>query len=149
MSTPIIPGTSAYLWPPAPGPVVQIQPFTYSDGITFVEILYALKQYITDEIVPAFNAFPGQVNEAVVKLVAEVDAHLAEQSAANDVKIQELVTYVNEQVQLIIDDSIDVQDPVVAGMFNNPSSQTRQAADSLYTKIVEDAADPGFFIGSE
>lgn len=148
MTTPIIPGTSAYLWPPSPGPITQIQPFTYSDGITFVEILYALKRYITDEIVPAFNGISEEVDKAIADMIVAVDAALAAQNVIVQEKIDEMILYVDNAVAQIIGDSIEVQDPVVAGIVNDSDSDTRIALDAIYTNIVEDPADPGFYLGS-
>lgn len=139
----IVTGFAAGLRVPNPGPMTQIQPFTYEDGLTFAEILYELKRYIQRTLVPYLNEVVGELDEKVAKLVNDVnaalDAQIAEveeklnaQDAENDQKILELTNYVNEQVQLIIEDSIQVQDPVMAGIMGDDESDTRGVTDLLY-----------------
>lgn len=177
MTNPILSGGPG-IWPPSPGPITQIQPFTYTDGITYLDILYALKKYIEDTVVPKLNNLSIEVNEAIAELVATINTKLAEydvqiqaqlaeqnqhvtdqldaqntsianqlstqnqhvtdQLAAQDAdvasKIADMVTYVNDAVATIINNSIQVQDPVMAGIVNNPASQSRAALDAYYNK---------------
>lgn len=128
---------------PNPGPMTQIQPFTYEDGITFAEILYALKTYIEKTLVPYIIEQTGEIDERIATLIATVDnalavqeaavnAALAEQSANNAQAIADMIAYVNAQVQAIIEDSIQVQDPVMAGIMGDDDSATRGITDPLY-----------------
>lgn len=87
------------------GPITQVQPFSYQDDVTFLDILYKQKDYVNTTIVPAINS-----------VGAEVDSALAAQTE-----------YVNNVVTQIIDDSIQVQDPVIAGSIYDPLSETRAA----------------------
>lgn len=137
MTTPILTRT----WPPNAGPVTQIQPFTFEDGITFVEILYALKKYITNVLLPYLKEFPELVDKAIAELIADVTAALAAQNelvdekleaqdAENDSKIALLTEFVNTTMELIIEDGIQVQDPVVAGIVGDFDSATSDALDT-------------------
>lgn len=120
---------------PNPGPITQIQPFTYEDGVTFAELLSDIKRYIVNTLEPYLVSLNIEIDDRIATLIASVDAALDAQTKlvddklevqndANDEAIKDLTEYVNEQVQLIINHSIQVQDPVVAGMLNNPDSQT-------------------------
>jgi hypothetical protein len=160
------------LWPSGNynrGPISQIQPFTYQDDVTYLDILYLLRDYIRNQVVPQLNHLSDEVDAAIDDMLAavqkaiddqtaSVDAKIAQLDARVDTKIADLVTlvngkvadlttfvntsiadlttYVDEQVQLIIDDSIEVQDPVVAGMFGDPVTQTRVAADAVYSAMI-------------
>lgn len=134
------------IWPPNPGPITPIQPFTYEDGITYVEILYALKNYIEKELVPQLNNFPDEINDAIAQLIADVTAELARQMEIVDGKLEEqdtevdeklvtLTAYVDNAVASIVGSSIAVQDPVVAGIFSNASSATRGVTNTIYAPI--------------
>ncbi len=130
MTTPILPP-----YVPPFKPVPQVTPFTYRDGVTMLKKLDGIVRYINKELVPFVNenyselaqAFQDQVNI----LIAQVNAALEAQTEDVDQKIADLTQFVNDAVQSIIDDSIQVQDPVVAALFTNPS-QTRTAADARY-----------------
>lgn len=139
----IIAGSTRGVWPPNIGPLTEIQPFTYEDALTYTDVLGSMKKYIKFVLVPYLETVVGELNEINAGVItaitdkleeqtADVVAKLEAQDAANDVKIADLETYVNEQIQLIINDSIQVQDPVVAGMVNDDESQTRTALDTKY-----------------
>ncbi len=136
-------GSTRAGWPPNVGPVTEVQSFTYEDALTVTDILAALKKYITQTLVPYLQEVVGELNENNAEMIAEITAKLAEQTAdvvallaaqdaENDAKISALTQYVNEQVQLIINDAIEVQDPVVAGIVADTDSATRTALDDIY-----------------
>lgn len=112
------------------GPLTNVQPFTYRDGETYASMLYRLRAYVI--------ALGEMVNTSLDQTIAAVDAAIAANQIWTQSEIQKMIEYVNEQVALIIDDSIEVQDPVVAGIFNDPASQTRVKTDTLYAaKSIE------------
>lgn len=125
-------------------PVPQVTPFTYRDGITMLKKLELLQRYINKSLVPWVNenmaeladAFETQANA----LIEAVNAALEMQTGEVDQKIADLETYVNEQVALIIGDSIQVQDPVVAGIMTDAESESRTVTDALYasTELVNE-----------
>lgn len=146
--TNLISGGFGRTWPPNYGPLAEIQSFTYEDSLTHTDILAAMKHYIKFVLVPYLQNVVGELNEINQELIAdvtakleaqmaEVEAKLDAQDAENDAKIAALTQYVNEQVQLIIEDSIQVQDPVVAALLNDPDSATRVAADAIYGNKYE------------
>lgn len=100
------------------GPAPQVTPFTYRDGRTYIQRLENLKRYIDRIIVP-------WVNENVEGLSDELTR-----------EINALIDQVNQAVQEIINNSITVQDSVVAGIFNDLESQTRVVTDGIYASVA-------------
>lgn len=99
---------------PSYEPSPNVTPFTYRDGITMLKKMDGLVRYLNRVIIPYINS--------------EFD------NLANSVEedIQQLIDVVNAAIDQIINDSIEVQDAVVAGIFENPASATRAATDALY-----------------
>lgn len=129
-------------------PYTNIQPFTVRDGATYLLQIEALIKWIRDYVIPLLNtevagleaAWKEQTEFLIAEwtrlaneLETQVNEALANQTQYVDSEIAEMVTYVNEQVALIIGNSIEVQDPVVAGMVNDAESQSRGAMDTLYS----------------
>lgn len=95
-------------------PVSNITPLTYRDGITYLEKLQRISWWIREKLIPAINDQFGDFG------------------AEFETIINELIDQVNTVVNKIIDDSVDLQDPVMAEIINNLNSETRQALDALY-----------------
>jgi hypothetical protein len=114
----------------------NVTPFTYRDGLSYVQKFERLKDYLNRTILPYINEhftelydeFTRQVN----LMITEVNEALATQDANNDEKIANLEAFVNAQVQAIIEDSIQVQDPVLTGILSDPNSDSRAALDKIY-----------------
>jgi len=126
----------------------NITPFTYRDGWTFQRVLEELRKYIRETLVPlidgSFESVETYVNNAVSELVTYVDTSIEETETWTTEQIANLTNYVNEQVQLIINDSIEVQDPVVAGIMGDSESNTRNVTDGLYAnKDIQTEVETG------
>lgn len=140
---PPTPPTIAPLLPfTRPGAIINnITPFTYRDGITYLEYLESLKDYLIEVVVPfideSFDSLENKWADDMVEIIAAVNSALAVQTADNAAQMQALTDYVNAQVQLIINDAIEVQDPVVAGIVGDTGSETRIALDGLYAKDAD------------
>lgn len=131
---------SAPIIPPIPGPILpnfpaytQITPFTVRDGATYLLTLEALRDWIECTFTPEVNA--------QIQLL-----ETSWETNANDLANQfetisgQLIQQVNDAIQQVIDSSVTVQDPVVAGILANATSDTRVAADALYAaKSIVDA----------
>lgn len=127
-----------------PGPVTQIQPFTYNDGITYLELLYRLKEYLVEDVIPKLDEITAGQG-GILALIAEINAKLAEHDE-KFVDIDAQIVAINELIQSIIDNSIQVQDPVVAGLVNSVASATRVALEQWFTRkgvITVNAVDYG------
>src|SRR5699024_1102497 len=125
--------TSNLINPPArTAATPTITPFTYYDGATYLEILEALRRWLTDVLVPGVGGVYGDVDERVPAPVNYVDTAIAENKTWTEQEVNTLTAYVDDAVQQVINDSIEVQDPVVAGIVDNPASLTRSQTDRLY-----------------
>lgn len=72
-------------FPRSTRPFSNVQPFTYRDGSTYLEILEGLRSWLRDTLVPHLNTELGEVNEAwtreVTALTLAVDTALSTQAA--------------------------------------------------------------------
>jgi lysophospholipase L1-like esterase len=128
---------------PPYGPTPNITPFTYRDGYTYLQILEGLRKYVNDTLIPFINDNVGglvdQVTEEINRMIETVNAALEAQDDSVDQKIAELVAYVDAAIASIINNSVTVQDPVVAALVNNPASATSVALNAHYTDISYEA----------
>ena len=103
-------------------PTSSVQPFTYKDGMSYLEILERLRGYITKTLVPwlenEINNFEDSVEDTVNKLIDEV-----------------------------LHSSVELQDPVITGILANSASEFRTALNAILANVVhEDTKDAGTFI---
>lgn len=134
-----------------------ITPFTIPDGHTYLKTLeilvWRMKQIIDeidennveildlvvdvlnskiDEINDAFTEFEGEVDDKL----ASVDTKISDLETFVNAEISTLVTYVNDSVQQIINNSIEVQDPVVATLIGTDGSETRTELNAAFVPGV-------------
>lgn len=134
------------------GTAPNITPFTYRDGVVYLERLEGIVRYINMVVVPwvqeNYNQLAQDFTTEVNNLIDSVNQALAAQTADVDQKISDLTDYVNTEianmqtyvdnaVQSIINSSVQVQDPVMAGIMQDSASQTRGVTDGLYVKKSE------------
>lgn len=116
----------------------NITPFTYRDGLTFLEVFELFRKYLNDTLIPFindnFSQFDDEFTADMNALINAVNTALANQTADVDKKIADLTKYVNDSIAAIINNSITVQDPVMAGIINNPTSQSRVALNNIYKR---------------
>lgn len=129
-------------------PLTNITPFTYRDGTTYLEILRYLREYLNDTLVTYINDNFGELGDTfeteVNVLITEVNAQLAAQSESVDGSIADLTAYVNAQVASIIGSSVQLQDPILKTIVQNPASQSRVALDAIYAdQATEDTVANG------
>lgn len=110
--------------PPDYRPVSNITPFSFRDGVTYLEKLEDLRKYVTND------------------LTAWLIDELENENASIQLVINNLIEQFNSIVEEIVNDSVTVQDPVVAALVNNATSQTRTALNTIlsayYTKTAAD-----------
>jgi len=125
MPTPVLPD---YVAPFKPVP--NVTPFTIRDGITMLKKLDYINKYVSRILIPWINEnfadLAGAVETQVNFLITQVNAALAEQTEDVDQKIDDLETYVNEQVQIIITSGIAVSDPVILGVIDDDATDSNQ-----------------------
>jgi hypothetical protein len=117
MTTPYI---NPYLAPYKP--LSNITPFTYKDGLTYLEVLEALREYLNTDFVEF-------VNENFTALGDDFET-----------QVNILITAVNEAIQSVIESSAEAQDAVVAELIADVESASRVALDALYAGQVTNAA---------
>lgn len=105
-------------------PLTNITPFTYRDGLTYVELLQCFRVYITQTLVPEIE-----------KIIGESNAWTEDQIAA-------LTAYVDDAVEAIVNNSIEVQDPLVATLIESEISETHAAIESYTSSAILDTANP-------
>lgn len=103
---------------PGIGPVPQTQPFTYRDGEAYYEQLVRLVKWVNVYLIPTLS---DQMTNLGDEFTTEIN---------------DLITDVNNAVQEVITSSINLQDPVMAGIMEDPASATRVATDALYASIA-------------
>jgi hypothetical protein len=98
-------------------PYTNITPFTYRDGATFLEIFEGAILYLNGTVIPFinnnFSEFDDEFTADMNTLITQVNADIAA-----------LTKYVDDTMTAVINDSIQVQDPVMAGILANPASQS-------------------------
>lgn len=111
-------------------PATNITPFTYRDGLTYLQRLERLSKYINRELIPFvqtnYDALAGSFEVAVNTMIIGVNEALAEQTEEVDTKLTELETFVNEQVQIIITSGIEVSDPVIVGVIADDETDSNK-----------------------
>lgn len=119
MSTPALP---EYVAPYKPVP--QVTPFTYRDGTTMLKKLDGIVRYINRSIVPFIND------------------NFSELADDFEEQVNILIAAVNAAIDSVINDSVEVQDVVIAANINNESSATTAALEAKYAlKTVTDALE--------
>lgn len=103
-------------------PVPQVTPFTYRDGITMIKKIELLQRYINRELVPFVNDNMEELGDAF------------------ETQVNALIEAVNAAIDMVINDSIEVQDPVVAALVANAESATNDAIEELNAAIMNNAA---------
>lgn len=99
-------------------PVPQVTPLTYRDGLTMLKKLDSISRYL---------------NKVMVPFVNENYAELADNF---ETQVNALITAVNAAIQTVLDDSVEVQDIVVAEIFENEDSATRNVTDLIYASFA-------------
>lgn len=136
-----------YEWPG--GPIPNVTPFTYRDGLTFLQRFERLIAWINKDVITYIDDNVSGLSESftteVNRLIDGVNTALEEQTEEVDQKILDLTVYVNNAVNSIINSSVVVQDPVMNGIINNIASQTRITLNGLYQakNTVADTAVKG------
>lgn len=106
-------------------PVPNVTPFTLRDGDTMLKKIDYINKYIIRSLIPwideNYALLGDQFEEQVNLLIAQVNAAIAD----------------------VIGSSIELQDPVMAAIVANASSETRIALDDLYATIDDIATLDG------
>ena len=120
MSTPVLPDYAAPY-----KPVPNVTPFTIRDGATMLKKIDYINKYIDRVLIP-------WINENFAELADDFEE-----------QVNILIAAVNAAIQLVIDDSIEVQDPVMRTILENMGSESRVTLNNIlseyYTKLEANA----------
>lgn len=110
-------------------PTANITPFTYRDGLSYLQRLERIVKYLNNVTKPY------------------IDESYSELAGAFETQVNLVITEVNELVQDIIDGSVEIQDPIVAEMLGDSESDTYEILYALLSNtLIEDPDDEGTFI---
>lgn len=122
-------------------PYTNITPFTYRDGATFLEIFEGAILYLNGTVIPFinnnFSEFDDEFTADMNTLIAQVNQQIAD-----------LTKYVNDSMDAVLNDSIQLQDSVMYGILNDPTSQSAPQIHAMFksdakARGVINAADYG------
>ncbi len=134
-------------YPPTYPPYTNITPFTYRDGITYLEKLESFQAYINGYVIPFINeqystlgpdfqeqidALTADVNAQFALLTQEFNDGQAAQDADVDQDLADLKAYVDQQIANISGGGAPANDPVVSALIRDQNSQTTAALKTYY-----------------
>ena len=102
-------------------PIATVTPFTYKDGLTYLEVLEGLRHYVNTDLTGWVN---DNFGELAASFVTEVNRMIDE------------VTAITEGIEQGV-----VSDSAVAALVNNVASLTRVALDELYANLAAEPTD--------
>ena len=102
---------------PSYRPYTNIQPFTVRDGATYLIVLESLRTWIRDTLVPHVDNEIGGLSESWAEQVTAVTDAFANE--------------VDRLVQEMVDNAIELQDPVMLALLNDVESLTRSKIDEI------------------
>ncbi len=108
----------------------NITPFTYRDGMTFEKMLYALKEYISDNVIPELN---NELTDIYNDFISSMDGYL-------DREIQtkaEWKLLFDTFMQNVDSNLFAMNDAVIARLFRDFESQTSIALESTLNQRVD------------
>lgn len=87
-------------------PVPQVTPFTYRDGVTMLKKLELLQRYINKDLVPFVNDKTEELGDAF------------------ETQANALIEAVNAAIELVLEGSVEAQDPIIAALIADAESLT-------------------------
>lgn len=119
----------------------NITPFTYYDGLTFLEILSELRTWLSKTLIPGLDGIigivDGMIQDALENVELDLEAMRQEVNdalASIDVTDAELRAYVDDVLQQVINNSIELQDSVLAGIVADGESESGAALRDLFVQ---------------
>lgn len=116
----------------------RVQPFVYREFMTGEILVEHLRKYISEIVIPYIDenlaGFGKEVTNRLNEALTLVTDAIKNSEELTDRKLAELTTFVNNSVQQIINNSIEVQDPVAAELIEQPDRMTHKAVDNYVEK---------------
>lgn len=120
-------------------PINGITPFTYRDGITYLQVLEALRAYIRDVLVDEFNRVIADINEQGEAMAVEFDQLIADTNDAIDVLLVDF-TDQYEQLEQLVSTQINAVNTLISELeeyYDTTDQLLTDKIDDLNTKISE------------
>lgn len=133
------------LYPPVRAhATANITPFTYYDGLSFLEVLEALRAWLRETLIPGLDGIieiiDGMIQDALESVEIDLEAmreELNDALASIELTDTELRAYVDDVLQQVINNAIEVQDPVVAQLMADADSQTGSHIQRTYDRVYQ------------
>ena len=125
----------------------NITPFTYRDGMTYLEVLEGMRLWLKNSLIPHVNTEMVEIGEAwnaeVLALVAEIESALS----AHDANVDSAISDANASFEVIKADinaradewllsQIDSSDTIVSTNIDNPDSLVANAISAKFDVIT-------------
>lgn len=126
-------------------PFTGITPFTYRNSLTYTRVLEDLIAFI-NRLVDLINESDEELYRDVIdklnQTIERVNAALADQTADNDAKMEQLMRDVEAAIQLVLDASVETNDQIVDQILRNTNSLTVNRLNGMYQGLntVSDTA---------
>lgn len=127
-------------------PLNNITPFTYRDGLTYLEVLESFRCYINDSLIPQLEANDVALNDAwadeVTAMIDAVNLALTTQATGVNEALEAQIIQFNEALSNAM--TASVQDPIVSAIMEDDDSDTRGVTDALYaSKATQTVVESG------
>lgn len=106
-------------------PLTNITPFTYRDGMTYLELLYSLRGYVTESLVPQFD-------NRMARIIAEFNAGIANAETTIIATREEWQAIFDAYTADVTASLMALNDAAMSELVNQPDSQTSNALEALF-----------------
>ncbi|UVF60420.1 pre-neck appendage protein [Microbacterium phage PineapplePizza] len=143
MSIPVLNGL-----PPIPGfdrPWSPTRPLVYEDHLTVARKLEFLSAWLQTNLIDHLNKEVAEIIEAIDKYRELIEASMGELDESVRERLAENEERINAAVLQVINSSIELQDPVMAGIVSDLTSATSEQLNLLFSrKFSIDVRDYGW-----
>lgn len=101
----------------------NITPFTYRDGLTYLEVLESLRGWLVNTLVPHIDTEVGELTDAWHVEMDVVINTMADQLAEHRILL-------DDAVAAVVNSAIEITAPIMAAVFADPTSALRIAIDA-------------------
>lgn len=127
------------------------RPLVYEDNLTIIRMLGELEKWINknlveglnlevSELIGSINEYRDQLQESIDNYQNEISGELNVLDSSVTARLVENLATVTAAINEVKDNSIELQDAVLAGILDNVESLAREKADTLYVdKSVVDS----------
>lgn len=131
MTTPLVGNPNTVIpFPFLMGPLTQVTPFSYRDGMTYAKMLEGLRCYLNEFIVPEFN-------DKMEEIIADFQAGVTNAENAVIANKAEWQTLFDAFMASVLSQLATLNDTAVSGLVGNPNSQLYAALEQFNSVAVK------------